>query len=89
MVPLSYGLFGPQVETPLVLALGDRAPGRGEFQLDVCPLRRLRQRGVYSRGERMDEVGPQRVVDPEEAPQNLQKFRSASLIGELPGSPRS
>src|SRR3712207_3831228 len=55
-------------EVFLVLSRGDLAPRRGVIEHDIDALRRLRERGVNRGGERVDELGPARVVDPERAP---------------------
>ncbi len=66
-VPLLQGLLRVRGEVPLTLASRDFAPRRGVVQHEPDALRRLRERGVHRRGEGVDQLGPHRVEEPQEA----------------------
>ena len=70
-VPLLQGFFRVLGEVPLVPIGGDLAPRGGVVQHEAHALRRSGKRGVYRRGEGVDEVGVARGVQPQEAAAQL------------------
>lgn len=56
-VPLLQGFVRVLGEVLFVLVGGDLAPRGGVVQHEADAFRRLRERGVYRRGEGVDEVG--------------------------------
>src|SRR5919202_1228423 len=66
-MPVLYRLVGVPGEVPLatIAVLGYLAPRGGELEHDPDLLRWLRQGRVDGRGERMNQLWPARIVDPE------------------------
>src|SRR5215204_920733 len=66
--PLREGVFGELGEVLFAFSSGDLAPRWRVVQHVADVLGGLGKRRVHCRSKRVDEVGPPRVVDPQEAP---------------------
>src|SRR5919199_2347582 len=87
-MPILYRLVGVPGEVPLatIAFLGYLAPRGSELEHDPDLLRRLRQGHVDGRGERMNQLWPAWIVDPEGAATSTTEVppdRADLLLGVL------